>query len=359
MNSNNNETVVVGMSGGVDSSVSAALLLERGFNVIGLFMKNWEEDDDDECNASEDLADAQAVCDKLEIPLKTVNFSYEYWDRVFEGFLRDLKRGKTPNPDIICNVEIKFREFPSWAMKLGANYVATGHYARTSQTNGTKNLLKGVDLDKDQTYFLYGLKSDALEKAIFPIGELTKQEVRAKALEYGFENHDKKGSTGICFIGRRNFRSFVSRYLNSTEGDITNPQGTVIGKHEGAFLYTIGQRTGLGIGGPGEAWYVADKDVSANTLVAVQGHDHPLLYSRFAKISDLNWISKEFNLPLSASAKVRYRSEDQNCKISKSSSNGYVVEFEHPVRAVTPGQSIVFYDGDVCLGGAVIESTSS
>ena len=196
------ETVVVGMSGGVDSSVSAALLLEQGYKVIGLFMKNWEEDDDDECNATEDLADAQAVCDTLEIPLRTVNFSFEYWERVFAGFLRDLRLGKTPNPDIICNVEIKFREFPQWAMKLGADYVATGHYARIGRNNGTLNLLKGVDQDKDQTYFLYGLNSDALQRALFPIGKMTKQQVRSKAHEFGFDNHDKKGSTGICFIGR-------------------------------------------------------------------------------------------------------------------------------------------------------------
>lgn len=357
MPSTDTETVVVGMSGGVDSSVSAALLLEQGYKVIGLFMKNWEEDDDDECNATEDLADAQAVCDTLEIPLKTVNFSFEYWERVFAGFLRDLRLGKTPNPDIICNVEIKFREFPQWAIKLGADYVATGHYARIGCNNGTLNLLKGVDQDKDQTYFLYGLKSDALQRALFPIGNLTKQQVRSKALQFGFENHDKKGSTGICFIGRRNFRSFVRRYVDSTEGLITNPQGTVLGRHEGAFLYTIGQRTGLGIGGPGDAWYVASKNVSTNTVVAVQGHDHPLLFSQSANLSKLNWISGRYELPHPARAKVRYRGEDQNCEICHSGDRGYFVEFEKPVRAVTPGQSIVFYDDVVCLGGAVIEST--
>ncbi len=346
------------MSGGVDSSVSAALLLQQGYQVIGLFMKNWEEDDDDECSAEEDLADAQAICDSLDIPLKTVNFSYEYWEKVFTGFLNDLKAGRTPNPDIICNVEIKFREFPSWAKKLGADYIATGHYARVSKDNGQLNLLKGVDTDKDQTYFLYGLNKLSLQDAIFPIGSLTKQQVRERAREFGFENHDKKGSTGICFIGRRNFRSFVGRYLDSTEGPITNPEGTVLGRHEGAFLYTIGQRTGLGIGGPGDAWYVADKDVAANTLTAVQGHDHPLLYSRSAKVSNLNWISSQYDLPRQAVAKVRYRGEDQKCTIVRSDDLGFLVEFENPVRAVTPGQSIVFYDDEVCLGGAVIDSTS-
>lgn len=347
------------MSGGVDSSVSAALLLEQGYNVIGLFMKNWEEDDDDECGATEDLADAQAVCDVLDIPLKTVNFSYEYWERVFTGFLRDLQRGKTPNPDIICNVEIKFREFPQWAMRLGADYVATGHYARIVRENGTLNLLKGVDRDKDQTYFLYGLKSDALHNAMFPIGLMTKDQVRSKARKLGLEVHDKKGSTGICFIGRRNFKSFVSRYLESTEGPIIDSQGTVLGKHDGAFLYTIGQRTGLGVGGPGEAWYVADKDIAGNKVVAVQGHDHPLLYSRQATISKPAWISIQHSLPHAAQAKVRYRSEEQNCLVCHSQDQGYFVEFEQPVRAVTPGQSIVFYDDEICLGGAIIEATQT
>lgn len=359
MRSESNETVVVGMSGGVDSSVSAALLLEQGYNVIGLFMKNWEEDDDDECSAAEDLADAQAVCEVLDIPLKTVNFSFEYWERVFTGFLRDLECGRTPNPDIICNIEIKFREFPLWAMKLGADYVATGHYARIDHSNGTLNLLKGIDKEKDQTYFLYGLRTEALQRALFPIGFLTKQQVRSKARDLGFENYDKKGSTGICFVGRRNFRSFVSRYLTSTEGSIIDPQGMVIGKHDGAFLYTIGQRTGLGIGGPGDAWYVAGKDVSTNTLFAVQGHDHPLLYSKFAFVSGLNWISQHYELPKPARAKVRYRGEDQVCLICHSAERGHFVEFENPVRAVTPGQSIVFYDEEVCLGGAVIDSTGN
>ena len=347
------------MSGGVDSSVSAALLLEQGYQVVGLFMKNWEDDDEDECNAAEDLADAQAVCDILGIPLKTVNFSFEYWERVFAGFLKDLERGKTPNPDIICNVEIKFREFPLWATKLGADYVATGHYARIGRGNGTLELLKGVDSDKDQTYFLYGLKSDMLQSVLFPIGSMTKRQVRSKAHEFGFDNHDKKGSTGICFIGQRNFRSFVRRYLESTAGDITDPQGHVVGRHEGAFLYTIGQRTGLGIGGPGDAWYVAGKNVSTNTLIAVQGHDHPLLFSRLAHVSELNWISHRHDLPHPASAKVRYRGEERKCLINHSEEDGFFVEFETPVRAVTPGQSIVFYEDDVCLGGAVIDSIKS
>lgn len=344
------------MSGGVDSSVSAALLLEQGYRVTGLFMKNWEDDDNDECNAAKDLADAEAVCRVLDIPLKTVNFSFEYWERVFVGFLEDLKAGRTPNPDIICNVEIKFREFPAWARKLGACHAATGHYARIGQGGGKPQLLKGSDSDKDQSYFLHGLNSDSLKNVIFPLGEMTKDEVRQKAKRLGFENHDKKGSTGICFIGRRNFRSFVQRYLPSTEGAIENESGEVIGRHQGAFLYTIGQRTGLGIGGAGDAWYVARKDIAANKVVAVQGHDHPLLFSQYAVVSDINWISGTPDLPLKATAKIRYQGADQQCIVKRAGDCQFSVEFANPVRAVTPGQSIVFYQGDVCLGGAVIEN---
>ena len=359
MLSKNSKNVVVGMSGGVDSSVSAALLLEQGYQVTGLFMKNWEDDDDGECNSAQDLADAEVVCETLGIPLKTVNFSYEYWERVFVGFLEDLKSGRTPNPDIICNVEIKFREFPEWAMKLGADFIATGHYARISRNSNQLRLLKGCDKDKDQTYFLYGLNSTTLQKAIFPIGEMTKDQVRVKAKQLGFENHDKKGSTGICFIGRRNFGTFISQYLPSNEGVITNSSGTVLGKHNGAFLYTIGQRTGLGIGGPGDAWYVARKDIRTNTVVAVQGHDHPMLYSRVLKISDVNWISQNVDLPIEVQAKIRYQGNENGCLVSHSNGSGAYVEFAEPVRAATPGQSIVFYENDCCLGGAVIDSTTT
>ncbi len=346
------------MSGGVDSSVSAALLLEEGYQVIGLFMKNWEDDDDDECNAAQDLADAEAVCNILGVPLKTVNFSFEYWERVFAGFLEDLKAGRTPNPDIICNVEIKFREFPNWANKLGAEYAATGHYARIARNGGAAKLLKGKDTSKDQSYFLHGVKSAALANVIFPLGDLTKGEVRSTARQIGFNNHDKKGSTGICFIGRRNFGSFIRRYLPSTEGPITNESGTVIGQHQGAFLYTIGQRTGLGIGGPGDAWYVAQKNIPANTIVAVQGHDHPLLFSQTALVSNCNWISEVPPLPLRTTAKVRYQGKDQDCLVNAHDNRRLQVKFANPVRAVTPGQSIVFYQNDTCLGGAIIEQAS-
>ncbi len=344
------------MSGGVDSSVTAALLLERGFQVTGLFMKNWEEDDEDECHAAQDLEDAGEVCRTLDIPLKTVNFSYEYWERVFVGFLQDLKAGRTPNPDIICNVEIKFREFPDWARKLGANYAATGHYARIHRNDRVTRLLKGVDAKKDQSYFLHGVDGTALNQAIFPLGNMTKTEVRQKAKQLGLQNHDKKGSAGICFIGRRNFSSFIRRYLPSAEGLITNECGTVLGRHQGAFLYTIGQRTGLGIGGPGDAWYVAGKDIASNTVIAVQGHDHPLLYSRSATVSSINWISGSPRLPLEAIAKIRYQGADQQCLVTTAKENHFQVEFAIPVRAVTPGQSIVFYHGDICLGGGAIDS---
>lgn len=349
--------VIVGMSGGVDSSVSAALLLEQGCRVTGLFMKNWEDDDFDECNAALDLADAQSVCDQLGIPLKTVNFSYEYWDRVFVGFLEELKAGRTPNPDIICNVEIKFREFPQWASKCGADYVATGHYARIKHQNGCLYLSKPKDLKKDQTYFLHGLNADALKNFIFPLAGMTKDEVREKARELGFENHDKRGSAGICFVGRRNFREFISRYLPSQKGNIVNEYGTVVGSHNGAYLYTIGQRTGLGIGGPGDAWYVAKKNIRSNTIVAVQGHEHPLLYSRRSFVSEPNWISHPYEFPIRAKAKVRYLGREEPCQIGQSDRFGTIVDFENPVRAVTPGQSMVFYMDDVCMGGAVIDST--
>ena len=352
------KSVVVGMSGGVDSSVCAALLLEQGYEVTGLFMKNWEEDDDDQCHAAKDLADTENVCKTLGIELKTINFSYEYWERVFVGFLADLKTGRTPNPDIICNVEIKFKEFPHWASRLGADFVATGHYARVEHSNGHTQLLKGLDESKDQSYFLHGINPRALKNAIFPVGELAKTSVRNKAKLLGLPNYNKKDSTGICFIGKRNFASFVQRYLSSTKGPIEDEAGTLIGHHQGAFLYTIGQRTGLGIGGAGDAWYVAHKDIASNTLVAVQGHDHPALFSQCAHLNRVNWISTRHELPLETVAKVRYQGADQPCLLTGTVEQGYTVEFSEPVRAVTPGQSAVFFDADVCLGGGVVESTS-
>lgn len=357
MVASNRPSVIVGMSGGVDSSVSAALLLQQGYQVTGLFMKNWEEEDDTVCNAAQDLADAESVCKVLGIPLKTVNFSYEYWERVFIGFLQELKKGKTPNPDIVCNVEIKFREFPQWAKKLGSEYVATGHYARIIESSSKPRLLKGRDPDKDQTYFLYAIDSNSLKKTIFPLGELTKTEVRATAKQLGLENHDKKGSTGICFIGRRNFRSFISQYIDPSDGKIIDSAGKVVGSHEGAFFYTIGQRTGLGIGGPGEPWYVARKNIGTNTLVAVQGHDHPMLFSRQADVADVNWIGDVPIYPFQAQAKIRYQGQALCCLVSQSKGRRFTVEFEQPARAVTPGQSIVLYNDEICLGGGIIENT--
>ncbi len=349
-------SVIIGMSGGVDSSVSAALLIEQGYRVTGVFMKNWEEEDDDQCSAAEDLADAEAVCSILGIELKTVNFSYEYWERVFAGFIEDLKSGKTPNPDIVCNAEIKFREFPQWAMKLGADYVATGHYARIAGGAQAPSLRRGSDLTKDQSYFLYGIRSESLKRTIFPIGEMTKTEVREKARQLGFDNFDKKGSTGICFIGRRNFSAFIRRYVESAAGEIVDDKGAVIGAHSGACIYTIGQRAGLGIGGPGEAWYVAGKNIETNTVVAVQGHDHPLLFSDRIAARQVHWIAGHPPGTDRVMAKVRYQGHDQPCRIAAANGDEIRVEFDRPVRAVTPGQSIVFYDGDICLGGAVIES---
>ena len=356
MHSDRKQNIVVAMSGGVDSSVAAALLLEQGHQVSGVFMKNWEEDDTDEvCAAEDDLKQAQAVCDKLGIELRTVNFSYEYWERVFQDFLDELRSGRTPNPDILCNVEIKFREFPKWALQSGVDFVATGHYARIRRSDGALQLLRGVDDDKDQTYFLYGLQPQALERVLFPVGQMTKQAVRKKAKQLGLANHDRKGSTGICFIGRRNFRTFVSRFVNTTRGESITPNGAVVGEHDGAELYTIGQRTGLGIGGPGESWYVADKDISENTLIVVQGHDHPLLYSSVAEVKLLNWITPPKQNFSHVTAKIRYRSPDVPCSVVLISKTKAKVEFAAPVRAVTPGQSVVFYSGDVCLGGGVID----
>ena len=348
--------VVVGMSGGVDSSVSAALLREKGYKVTGLFMKNWEDDDADECGAAEDLADAESVCETLGIPLETVNFSYEYWQRVFLGFLDELKAGRTPNPDIVCNVEIKFREFPQWAERLDADFVATGHYARVAKINGQMSLLKAVDSQKDQTYFLHGLNHEALKHVMFPVGGMTKEQVRATAKKIGLSTHDKRGSTGICFIGRRNFRAFIKSYLGSNKGPIELPDGKQIGEHEGAYLYTIGQRTGLGIGGEGDAWYVVDKDVRRNTVCVAQGNENPLLYSQVARTASINWISGHAEHARATHAKVRYSTEEHSCQITPLNNGKAIVEFSEPQRAVTPGQSVVFYNRDTCLGGAAIES---
>lgn len=353
--------VIVGMSGGVDSSVSALLLLEQGYQVEGLFMKNWEEDDGTEyCTAREDLADAQAVCDKIGIKLHTANFAAEYWDNVFEHFLAEYKAGRTPNPDILCNREIKFKAFLDYAISLGADMIATGHYVRRRDVDGRCELLKGLDPNKDQSYFLHAVSGEQLGKTLFPVGELEKPEVRAIAEKYGLATAKKKDSTGICFIGERRFRDFLKQYLPAQPGDIETTDGEVIGKHHGLMYHTIGQRQGLGIGGLKDAgdepWYVLSKDLKRNVLLVGQGNNHPRLFARALHVSDIYWVNPvELDAPLHIAAKVRYRQADQACSLEKTAS-GYRVEFDEPQRAVTPGQSVVFYDGEICLGGGVIES---
>ncbi|MBE7927986.1 MULTISPECIES: tRNA 2-thiouridine(34) synthase MnmA [Pseudomonadaceae] len=353
--------VIVGMSGGVDSSVSALLLLEQGYQVEGLFMKNWEEDDGTEyCTAREDLADAQAVCDKIGIKLHTANFAAEYWDNVFEHFLAEYKAGRTPNPDILCNREIKFKAFLDYAISLGADMIATGHYVRRRDVDGRCELLKGLDPNKDQSYFLHAVSGEQLGKTLFPVGELEKPEVRVIAEKYGLATAKKKDSTGICFIGERRFSDFLKQYLPAQPGDIETTDGEVIGKHHGLMYHTIGQRQGLGIGGLKDAgdepWYVLSKDLERNVLLVGQGNNHPRLFARALHVSDIYWVNPvELAAPLHIAAKVRYRQADQACSLEKTAS-GYRVEFDEPQRAVTPGQSVVFYDGEICLGGGVIES---
>ena len=350
------DRVIVGMSGGVDSSVAAARLLEQGHQVTGLFMKNWEEDDTEEyCAAREDLADATEVCKALGIKLHTVNFAHEYWDNVFEHFLGEYRAGRTPNPDVVCNREIKFKEFLRWALTLGADCIATGHYARLARGDRHCLLQKGLDGNKDQSYFLHTLDQNALRHASFPLGDLRKEEVRTTARELGLPVHDKKDSTGICFIGERRFREFLGQYLPAREGRILSLDGEVLGEHQGCHFHTIGQRQGLGIGGEGEAWYVARKDVERNLVYVVQGHDHEALHHRVVLAEDMHWITGiPPVLPATCSAKIRYRQEDQPCEITMIGSNVARIEFDSPQWAATPGQSVVLYEGDTCIGGGVI-----
>jgi len=341
--------IIIGMSGGVDSSVAALTLLEAGHSVTGLFMKNWEEDDDAEYCAA--------------VQLRTVNFSHEYWTRVFNVFLDEYRIGRTPNPDVVCNKEIKFKEFLDWALRLGADCIATGHYARREldrDGDGRFVLQKGCDDDKDQSYFLHTLGQDALRRCAFPIGAMQKAQVRARARELGLPTHDKKDSTGICFIGERRFADFLARFLPERAGQIKTPEGEIIGEHRGACYYTIGQRRGLGIGGEGEAWYVAGKDVERNIVYAVQGHDHPALMTRELTAENMHWISgAPPPMPHACAAKTRYRQPDQNCVITMPAANLSRIEFEQPQWAVAPGQSVVFYRGDVCIGGGVIRSAGA
>lgn len=348
------------MSGGVDSSVSALLLIEQGYEVEGLFMKNWEEDDGtDYCTAMDDLADAQAVCDKIGIKLHTANFAAEYWDNVFEHFLAEYKAGRTPNPDILCNREIKFKAFLDYAMMLGADLIATGHYVRRRDIDGRTELLKGLDPNKDQSYFLHAVGGEQIAKTLFPVGELEKPEVRAIAEKHALATAKKKDSTGICFIGERRFSDFLKQYLPAQPGEIKTTEGKVIGRHHGLMYHTIGQRQGLGIGGLKDAgdepWYVLIKDLERNELIVGQGNNHPTLFSRALLASDIYWVNPvDLSSPRKLTAKVRYRQCDQPCTLEKTA-NGYRATFDDPQRAVTPGQSVVFYDGEVCLGGGVIE----
>ena len=348
--------VVVGMSGGVDSAVAALLLKRQGHDVVGLFMKNWEDDDDDEyCSTREDLLDAASAAEVIGIELEAVNFSAEYKERVFAEFLREYAAGRTPNPDVLCNAEIKFRAFLDHAMRLGATRIATGHYARVAKNEDGFQLLRGLDGSKDQSYFLHRLTREQLSRVVFPVGELKKSEVRRIAEEAGLPNHAKKDSTGICFIGERPFREFLNRYLPRVPGPIKTAEGKIIGEHIGLAFYTIGQRKGIGIGGAGEAWYVAQKKPAANELVVVQGHDHPLLLKKSLNAQNAAWVSGHPPKELSShTAKTRYRQADAACRLSKVLQSEIEVDFASPQWAVTPGQSVVLYDGEVCLGGGVI-----
>ncbi len=361
-----NKHVIVGMSGGVDSSVAALLLREQDYRVEGLFMKNWDEDDGTEyCTARADLADAQAVCDRIGIHLHTANFAAEYWDRVFEHFLAEYRAGRTPNPDILCNKEIKFKAFLDYAIELGADFIATGHYARIGEITthaGNKNvaeLLKGLDPNKDQSYFLHAVSGEQFAKTLFPVGELPKSRVREIAKAHDLVTHNKKDSTGICFIGERRFKDFLQQYLPAQPGIIESVDGRAIGEHHGLMYHTIGQRQGLGIGGlhgaGDEPWYVVEKDLARNVLIAAQGSEHPRLYKRALALGTVHWISgEEPPLPLRCRAKTRYRQPDQDCVLIQTE-NGYRLDFDRPQRAITPGQSAVLYIDELCLGGGVIE----
>jgi len=359
------QKIIVGMSGGVDSSVAALLLIEQGYDVEGLFMKNWEEDDDEDyCAAAIDLRDATAVCDTLNIKLHTINFSSEYWDRVFQHFLDEYRAGRTPNPDILCNKEIKFRAFLEHAQTLGADKIATGHYARTRVKENCTQLLRGLDSNKDQSYFLHALNQHQLSHAMFPIGEFDKSFICELAKKNDLTTHDKKDSTGICFIGERRFSTFLEKYLPAKPGEIQSVDVNIIGRHNGLMYYTLGQRKGLGIGGlkdsDEEPWYVVEKDLVNNILKVAQGHNHPAMFHNTLQASQINWIvntePETGGTAGQLTAKIRYRQCDQNCELTKIDNDRYQVRFENPQRAITPGQSVVFYQGEVCLGGGVIEA---
>ncbi len=358
MNPTTGKKIIVGLSGGVDSAVAAMLLQQQGHTVEALFMKNWDDDDDtDYCPAEEDLKDATSVANKLGIKLHTVSFSAEYWDRVFAHFLAEYEAGRTPNPDILCNQEIKFKAFLDYALELGADAIATGHYARHKFTGHEYQLLKGKDQDKDQSYFLYRLTQRALQHCYFPLGDLEKSHVRALARQAGFVNSGKKDSTGICFIGERKFTSFLSRYLSPFPGKIISTDGEDVGQHQGLMFHTIGQRQGLGIGGrksaSGDPWYVSDKNLATNTLIVAQGSQHPSLFKSTLTANDVHWIGAAPTFPLHCHARIRYRQAIQSCLV-ESAGEQLTVNFEEPQRAITPGQALVLYSDDTCLGGGTI-----
>ncbi len=354
------EKVIVGMSGGVDSSVSAYLLKEQGYDVVGLFMKNWEEDDTDTyCSAAQDVADARAVCDTIGIELKTINFAAEYWDRVFENFLSEYKAGRTPNPDILCNKEIKFKAFLEYALEdLGADYMATGHYVRRTFEEYPK-LLRGSDPNKDQSYFLYTLSYEQVGHSLFPVGDMLKPDVRKLAEKVGLATAHKKDSTGICFIGEKRFNEFLNRFIPAQKGLIETVDGKVIGEHKGLMFHTLGQRKGLGIGGlhnmPENPWYVVDKDLERNVLIVAQGHNHPRLMSKGLIAGNLCFTLRETPKEGRYTVKTRYRQADIPCTLEHYGNDKIKIIFDEEVAAVTPGQSAVLYDGEVCLGGGIIE----
>lgn len=349
--------VVVGMSGGVDSSVTAYLLKKQGYDVIGIFMKNWDDTDEfGVCTATQDYEDVIRVCNQIGIPYYAVNFEKEYWDKVFTYFLDEYKQGRTPNPDVVCNKEIKFNAFLDHAMKLGADYIATGHYAQVKEVDGEVKLLRGKDQNKDQTYFLNQISQDQIKKVMFPLGGYEKKEVREIAKEAGLATANKKDSTGICFIGERNFKEFLSEYLPAQPGQMETLDGKVMGKHDGLMYYTIGQRHGLGIGGAGEPWFVCGKDLERNVLYVCQGFDNEALYSDSIIATKVNWISdRPKPSTFHCTAKFRYRQPDHGVTVTILDNHRVRVDFDAPIRAVTPGQAVVFYDGEECLGGGTID----
>lgn len=354
---NENTRVVVGMSGGVDSSVAAYLLKQQGYDVIGVFMKNWDDTDEfGVCTATEDYEDVIRVCNQIGIPYYAVNFEKEYWDKVFTYFLDEYKAGRTPNPDVMCNKEIKFKAFLEHALKLGADYLATGHYAQVKFIDGEYKMLRGKDANKDQTYFLNQLSQEQISKVMFPIGHMDKKRVREIAKEAGLATATKKDSTGICFIGERNFKEFLSKYLPAQPGRMETLTGEMKGFHEGLMYYTIGQRHGLGIGGSGDPWFVVGKDLERNVLLVGQGYDNDALYSDAIIATNVSWVSdKEKPAQFSCTAKFRYRQADHGVTVTLLGNNTARVEFDEPIRAVTPGQAVVFYNGEECLGGGTID----